>query len=76
MDITHFQVKLYHSNLLCSTLKQHSGSIPSYAYIAMCDYQESVTTGQTHRETDGQTDAGKCYPYVPLCFAGDTIKCT
>ena len=24
--------------------------------IAMCDYQESVTTGQTHTETDGQTD--------------------
>ena len=31
--------------------------------IAMRDYQESVTTGQTH----GQSD-----PYVPLCFAGDT----
>ena len=31
--------------------------------IAMRDYQESVTTGQT----DGQSD-----PYVPLCFAGDT----
>ena len=31
--------------------------------IAMCDYQESVTTGQTHaRQSD---------PYVPLCFAGD-----
>ena len=36
--------------------------------IAMHDYQESVTTGQT----DGQTDAGQSYPYVPLCFAGDT----
>ena len=46
--------------------------------IALPDYQESVTTGQTHgqtdRQTDGQTDAGQCDPYVPLCFAGDTIK--
>ena len=38
--------------------------------IAMCDYQESVTTGHTDR--DGQTDAGQSDPYVPLCFAGDT----
>ena len=36
--------------------------------IAMHDYQESVTTGQT----DGQTDAGQSDPYVPLCLAGDT----
>ena len=35
----------------------------------MRDYQESVTTGQTH----GQTDAEQSDPYVPLCFAGDTI---
>ena len=32
--------------------------------IAMRDYQESVTTGQT--------DAGPRDPNVPLCFAGDT----
>ena len=36
--------------------------------IAMRDYQESVTTGQIHR----QTDAGQRDRYVPLCFAGDT----
>ena len=51
---------------------EHSGSIPRHACrlrnIAICDYQESVTTGQTH----GQTDAGQSDPYVPLCFAGDT----
>ena len=35
-----------------------------------CDYQESVTT----RQTDGQTDAGQSDPYVPLGFAGDTIR--
>ena len=44
--------------------------------IAMRDYQESVTTGQTGRHTDiwtdGQTDTGQSDPYVPLCFAGDT----
>ena len=38
--------------------------------IAMRDYQESLTTGQT----DEQTDAGQSDPYVPLCFAGDTIN--
>ena len=32
--------------------------------IAMRDYQESVTTGQT--------DAGQSDPDVPLCFAGHT----
>ena len=38
----------------------------------MRDYQERVTTGQTHTQTDGQADAGQSDPYVPLCFAGDT----
>ena len=42
--------------------------------IAMRDYQESVTTRQTHRQTDRQTEAGQSDPYVPLCCAGDTIK--
>ena len=43
--------------------------------IALCDYQKSVTTGQTDIRTDGQTDStGQSDPYVPLCFAGDTIK--
>ena len=40
--------------------------------IAMHDYQESVTTGQTLRWTDRRTDAGQSDSYVPLCFAGDT----
>ena len=35
---------------------------------ALRDYQENVSTGQTY----GQTDARQSYPYVPLCFAGDT----
>ena len=43
----------------------------SVALIAMRDYQESVTTGQTHTRTDGWTD-GQSDSYVPLCFAGDT----
>ena len=30
----------------------------------MCEYKESVTTGQT--------DAGQSDPYMPLCFAGNT----
>ena len=38
--------------------------------IAMHDYQERVTTGQT----DGQADAGQSDPYVTLCFAGNTTK--
>ena len=35
-------------------------------------YHESVTTGQTHTRTDGETDAGQSDPYEPLYFAGDT----
>ena len=42
--------------------------------IAMCDYQESVTTRQTGKQIDGRTDAGQSDPYVPLCFAGDQKK--
>ena len=34
--------------------------------IAMCYYQESVTT----RQTDRQTDARQSDPFVPLCLAG------
>ena len=37
----------------------------------MHDYEESVTTRQTDRQTKGQTDTGQSDPYVPLCFAGD-----
>ena len=40
--------------------------------IAMRDYQESVTTGQTDTQRDGQKDAGQSDPDVPLCLAGDT----
>ena len=39
--------------------------------VAMRDYQESLSTGQTHTRKDGQTDAGQSDPYVPLCSAGD-----
>ena len=39
---------------------KHSGCIPRNACrlqnIAMPDYQESVTTGQTHTRTDRRTD--------------------
>ena len=42
--------------------------------IGMGDYQESVTTGQTDRQTHGWTDTGQSDPYVPLCFACDTIN--
>ena len=55
--------------------------------IAMCDYQESVTTDrQMYRQTADKvipmcrytlqatqkSYAGQSDPYVPLCFAGDT----
>ena len=40
--------------------------------IAMGDYQESVTTGQTDRQTDERTDAGTSDLFVQLCFAGNT----
>ena len=54
---------------------KHSGSIQRNACVAcktaLCDYQESVTTGQTDTQRDGQTDAGQSDPYVPLCFTGN-----
>ena len=57
---------------------KNSGSILRNAFplrnIAMRDYQESVTSGQTDRQTDGQTDAGQSDTYVPLCFASYTKK--
>ena len=40
----------------------------SYAWLSRkCDYR-------TDRHTHTQTDAGQSDPYVPLCFAGDTIN--
>ena len=38
----------------------------------MRDFQESVTTWQTDRQTDWQTDAGQSDPYVRLRFEGGT----
>ena len=59
---------------------KNSGSIPMNVCmcrlwnIAMHEYQESVTTGRTDRQMNGQTkDAGQSDLYVPLCFAGDKI---
>ena len=40
--------------------------------IAKRDYQESVTIGQTH----GQTDSGQSDPYLPICFTADTKNAT
>ena len=37
---------------------------------ALRDYQENVSTGQTH----GQTDARQSYPYVPLYASQATQK--
>ena len=33
-----------------------------------------MTDTRTDRWTDRQTDARQSDPYVPLCFAGNTIK--
>ena len=41
---------------------------------ALRDYQENVSTGQTHGQTDGQTDARQSYPYVPLYASQATQK--
>ena len=61
-------------NIVAASRGMHvSPAKHSYAWLPRkCDYQESVTTGQTDERTDGQTDAGQSDPYVPLCFAGDT----
>ena len=44
--------------------------------LAMRDYQESVTTGQTDGRTDRHANTGQSDPYdiVLLCFAGDTKR--
>ena len=39
----------------------------------MCRLQNIVMrVWQTDRQTDGRTDDGQSYPYVSLCFVGDT----
>ena len=43
--------------------------------IAMCDYQESVTTGQTHGRTDRQNDRQTPDKVIPMCrFASQAAK--
>ena len=72
--ISHFEfVNLsFRVNIYQWTKWQHSKEcMCRLQNIAMHDFQESVTTGQTH----GRTNAGQSYPYVPLCFAGDTKIC-
>ena len=51
-------------------LKENEECMCRLRNIAMRDYQEIVTTGQT----DGQTDTGQSDPYVQLCFAGDATS--
>ena len=43
--------------------------------MAMRDYQESVTTGQTHTQTDGRTDRQTPDKVIPMCryASRDTI---
>ena len=36
-------------------------------HIAMRDYQDSVTTGQTDVQTDGQTDRKTPDKVIPMC---------
>ena len=42
--------------------------------LCVTDYQENVSTGQTHGQTGGQTDARQSYPYVPLYASQATHK--
>ena len=43
--------------------------------IAMCDYQESMTTGQTHGQTDTQTDRQTPDKVIPMClYASQTTQ--
>ena len=63
--------KLKTQKLKCYVLGPKSQKFPTAENtrytVAKHDYQESVTTWQTDRQTDtGQSDS-----YVPLCFAGD-----
>ena len=43
--------------------------------IAMRDYQESVTTGQTHTRTDGKIDRQTPDKVIPMCrYASQATK--
>ena len=70
-DIENFRTK--HSG----SIQRNACRLQNIATCCVCNYQDSVTTGQTQTEgwtdgrTDGQTDAGQSDPYVPLCLAGD-----
>ena len=47
----------------------------SPASIVMLDYQESVTTGQTDRHADRQTDRQMSYKVIPMCrYASQAIQ--
>ena len=44
--------------------------------LPVCNYQEGFAIGQTDRQKDSHTDRQTpeaSDPYMPLCFAGDTI---
>ena len=59
----------YKTNIVAAFRGMHvSPAKHSYAWLPRkCDYR-------TDRHTHTQTDAGQSDPYVPLCFAGDTIN--
>ena len=42
--------------------------------IALRDYQKCDYRTDRHTHSHTQTDARQSDPYVPLCFADDTIK--
>ena len=44
---------------------KHKLRVTSQTTMKVCDYR-------TDKQTHGRTEAGQSYPYVPLCFAGDT----
>ena len=65
-----FCMQVLRNNIVAAFRGMHVSSVKhSYVWLPRkCDYQKSVTTGQTHK----QTDARQSDPYMRLCFAGDT----
>ena len=71
-SLWHLQISCpssYTPNIVAAFRGMHvSPAKHSYAWLPRkCDYR-------TDGRTDRQTDAGQSDPYVPLCFAGDTIN--
>ena len=62
-------------NMSCKFDKEICNRLVSMVFTSVTIKKVWLSDRQTHARTHTQTDAGQSDPYVPLCFAGDTINC-